>query len=583
MQTTEPFGAMLRRLRVAAGLSQERLAERSGISATGVAALESGRRTTPRLNTVGLLCDALGVDAAQRSALIAAARPGGTTPVEAPAESEVATPHPTAPSPPAGERVFVGRGAERAALLDAWTRRTRVVLLLGEAGAGKTSLADVFAAELGPRCRTILRGRSTPQQLGAYESFIEPVRTALGALDGALASGLQDLGRMIPGLFDHTAELLVPSRSDPATERRLLFETVARLLASTGPTLLVLDDVHWADEGTLALLAFLSAQPELSDLMILGTVRSTDLTPSTGAALADLRRHCSVLRLPIGGLNRDELVELMSSVAVGSVSDALIEAVTEATNGNPLFVKELTEHLLQRSSDGPDAPAGTARAGVPDGIRATIELRVAGLSTEAQSLLRGASVLGQRFDTAIAGHLVGLSGDALLSAVEDALVSGLLVERSATSSEFSHGLVATTVYESMSGLRRHSLHRTAATTLGDRGPSTTPEIVDVARHWGLVAAQDPSAGATAAAWAVRAGDAAAASAAIDEAIAGTSVRSRARTARRRLERARWSVSARRSPRQVASPTATSTSSRGSSAPTRRATRWSSRGPRSASP
>ena len=517
---------MLRRLRVGAGWSQERLAERSAISANGVAALEAGRRTSPRLNTVGLLCDALGLDPEQRAALIAASRPASPTTADPTNEVNTAT-NPRmldsasilrkapAVEQPYDDSKFIGRDAERSALTEAWTRRTRVALLLGEAGVGKTTLANVFAAGVGAQCTT-LRGRATPQQLGAYEAFIDPVRNALAGvrtLDGRIPDGMRDLGRMIPGLFDHQTELLVPSRSDPATERRMLFETVARLLASIGPTLLMLDDIHWADEGTLALLTFLASQSELSDLMILGTVRSTDLTPATAAALADLRRHCTVARLQIGGLTRGELASLMNMVAAGNVSESLIDTVTTATNGNPLFVKELTEHLLQRTEGRADQHS------VPDGIRATIELRVSGLSTEAQSLLRGASVLGQRFEAGVAGHLVGLNGDALLGAVEDALVSGLLVERHATMSEFSHGLVATTVYESMSILRRVALHRNAASALADLGPRTTAEIVDVARHWGLVADGDVTARPVAASWALQAGDAAAASAAIDDAVA----------------------------------------------------------------
>ncbi len=513
--TTETFGAALRRFRTAAGLTQERLAERSGISAAGVAALEAGRRKTPRLNTVGLLCDALGVDPQQRAALIAAATSAGDAPPPAQLATAVSDRDVSAVvAQRSGHGSFVGRHAEMRALRDAWGQRTRVALLFGEAGVGKSTVAEAFAAELVERGVTVLAGRSTPQQLGVFEAFIEPIRTALAQFGDGVPASLRDLGRLVPGLITGGSDILVPSRSDPAVERRLLFDTVSTLLGSTGPTLLVLDDLHWADQDTLALLSFLTARLDLTNMMIVGTIRSTDVTASTSAALAELRRHCTVARLQITGLSRTELTQLVSDVAGSEVSDALIDAVSGATNGNPLFIRELTEHLLQHG-----VGSTGAKLTVPDGIRDTIELRVAGLSSDGQALLRGGAVLGQTFDLQLAGQLVGLDGEALLSAVEDTLLSGLVVEQTATVVAFSHGLVATVIYEGSSRSRRLVLHRSAAKSLADRCPVASGEIVDVARHWSIVADEDSTARSTAARWSVRAGDAASASASIDEAIA----------------------------------------------------------------
>jgi transcriptional regulator with XRE-family HTH domain/tetratricopeptide (TPR) repeat protein len=513
VSTTETFGAALRRLRVSAGLTQERLAERSGISADGVAALEAGRRKTPRLNTVGLLCDALGVDSGQRAMLIAAA-----TRVDAPRvqPAQQATAQGALLQGPwlGAGRSFVGRQAELKTLKDAWERRTRVAMLSGEAGVGKSALIDEFAADCARSGVTVLAGRSTPQQLGVFEAFIEPVRAALERFGNDVPTKMRDLGRLVPGLIEASVDVLVPTRSDPAVERRLLFESVATLFGSAGPTLLLLDDLHCADPGTLDLLSFLAARQELSNLMIVCTIRSTDVTTSTSALLAELRRHCTVVRLQVTGLSRAELAELVGVVAGPEVSDALISAVGGATNGNPLFIRELTEHLLRHGLDEGGAPAP-----IPEGIRDTIELRVAGLSSDGQTLLRGGAVLGQAFDLDLAGRLVGLDGEALLSAVEDTLLSGLAVERSATVAVFSHGLVATAIYEGMPRSRRLALHRSAATSLAERAPVAAGEIVDVARHWSIVASEDPTARSIASRWSVRAGDAASASASIDEAIA----------------------------------------------------------------
>jgi transcriptional regulator with XRE-family HTH domain/tetratricopeptide (TPR) repeat protein len=520
----QAFGTLLRQCRLAAGLTQERLAERSGISANGVAALEAGRRTAPRLNTVGLLCDALDLDAAARTAMFAAARTPDAAPPERSNAADVddttvlgsaSIAEHTSGAPAS----FVGRIDELHLLRDAWQRRTRVGLLVGEAGVGKSSLAEAFAGELAAQGVAVLRGRATPHRLGAYEAFVEPARAALGRFDGGtVPTVLRDLGRLIPGLVEIDGDAMVPSLADPAVERRLLFEAVSTLLALGGPTLLLLDDLHWADAGALALLAFLAGRADPPDLLIIGTVRSTDVTASTSAALADLRRQCSVVRVDLAGLTGSELARLVVDVAGSPVSDALLRTVTDATNGNPLYVKELTEHLMRRGVDT-DVADGWGGSSVPHGIRETIELRVASLSAEGQSLVRSGALLGQRFDLEVAGQLAELGGGAFVGAVEDALVSGLVVEESASTAAFSHGLVAATIYEGMSLTRRRLLHRSAAMALADRGPSSSAEIVDIARHWAFVAKADPGARATAADWSVRAGDAAAASAAIDEAIA----------------------------------------------------------------
>lgn len=541
----EGFGTELRRLRLAAGFSQERLAERSGISSNGVAALEAGRRKEPRLHTVSLLAEALGLDPETRAHLLSLARLRNdqqtTSSIAQPGSSDrpsdVATvaieigKHAEALRPSLFDNTLVGRGSEQRVLHNAWNTKTRVVLISGEAGVGKSTLAESFSSELAAQGVTVLRGKATQQQLGAYEAFIEPVRSAVSQFDGAIPSQLLELGRMIPGIIDESStNVIVPSRNDAVVDRRVLFETVTKLLTSLGPTVVVLDDLHWSGPGTLALLAFLAAHPELSDVMFIGTIRSTDVTTTTSASLAELRRHCTLVRIQLDGLGPQDLASLVKSIAGDSASKSLIDTVTTATNGNPLYIKELTEHLLQTSfvdSDGlprefadtkPNLPNPAGALTVPDGIRDTIEMRVSGLSIQAQALLRGGSVLGNTFELSTAGGLVDLAGETLLTAAEDALLSGLLVDQSATTVAFSHGLVSTTIYKGMSQARRHVLHRAAATVLAERSNTTAAEIVQVARHWEVVAEADPKARTEAGQWSVLAGDAASRSAAIDEAI-----------------------------------------------------------------
>lgn len=500
---------MLRRCRVAAALTQERLAERAGISAAGIAALESGRRRAPRLTTVSLLIDALGLESADRSDLLAAAGASADTtrsPELTPAPAAERTDH---------RRPFVGRAAEVQRLRQALGDHVRVVLVSGEAGIGKTRLVDevVFGARRSHR--VVLWGRCSAEHLGSYEPFVEPVREALRLRSDDHSANRPDLVRLLPELALPEHGGSVPTRADPGIERRLMFDAVVGVLAEAGRTVLVVDDGHWADSASLALLAHLAAAPQLSELSIVVTIRSTDISPSTAGAFADLRRLSTFARVDLDGLALDDLAQLVDLVAGDAAPPGLLDAVAEATDGNPLFAEELTEHLLSSGYTGAlDADA----IGVPQSVRDTLGRRLAGLSADTQRFLRCGAVLGKEFDVRLAGALSGHSGADSLNAIEDALLSGLVVERSARTLSFAHALIRTTVYDTIAAARRLELHREAAVLLESEHPSTNAEIAQLVRHWAEVASADQRAAPAAATWAVRAGDAAVAAAAIDEAI-----------------------------------------------------------------
>jgi transcriptional regulator with XRE-family HTH domain/tetratricopeptide (TPR) repeat protein len=517
----ESFGALLRRHRIAAVLTQEALAERAGISATGVAALEAGRRSAPRSSTIALLLGAFDLTDEERAALVTAAGSTGRDPsIRPPTDGGASQP---AASPArrvtgnfpglVGRFDFVDRPREVGRLRAAWSNRVRVVLVHGEAGAGKTRLVSEFVASVAAD-PMILWGRCTIDRLGAYEPFVEPVRCVVrqsstnAPIDGELA-------RLVPALPDGCSWAASPVRADPGVERRLLFEAVEALLSTLGPTLLVLDDFHWADAASLSLLAYLGASALLGDVVIVATVRSNDLSAVQAGALAELRRTVRVERIDLDGLQGDALTSLVERVAGEPVSASFAATIAQATDGNPLFVEELTEHLLaQANSGGP-------KATVPRSLLETLTGRVDSLSLDAQALLRAGAVLGRQFEVDLAGQLARLDGDRLLAACDDALLSTLVDEVSAVRFSFSHALVQSAVYETTSARRRLAWHRGAARHLELRiGDATAPDatIFDIARHWTFVAASDASAESAAARWAMRSGDAAAAAADIDEAI-----------------------------------------------------------------
>ena len=570
-----PFGLLLRQHRVRRALTQERLAELARISPAAVAALEAGRRRAPRLSTVALLCDALGLDEAERSELATAS--GGLAAPSAVGRAPAAVAEPG--RGPGGHLVrsamffepiggwphpFVGRRSQLALLLSALDHRQRVVLVAGEAGIGKTRLVDEVAKRSIGRGLEVLCGNWTPYGLGPFEGFVGPLRQALASLGQARADEHPDLARLLPELGPQPAPADLPGHGYPEVERHLLFGAVAEVLRSVGPTLLLLDDLQWADQASLALLFDLATDRSLGELVLMATIRAGELPAKTRSLLVDLERRSDVQWLELGALSATELEELIGEViggaapegaatsdgdaiggeALGSDDSAgpeLLAAVARLSEGNPFFAQELAEQLLggaqllgqgQPAGEGRllrqgrrpgDGAGGLARletmTALPERIRNFLAQRLAVLAPPTRAFLGAGAVLGRDWDPMLAGRLVELDAAGAIAATEDALLAGIVVEVSTARLSFSHSLMQTAVELDLAAIRRLDLHRRAASELELTAPGGSVPAADLARHWAAVATVDPSATSRAAHWAVLAGNEAMAAAATDEAIA----------------------------------------------------------------
>jgi len=353
--------------------------------------------------------------------------------------------------------------------------RGGLVLLAGEAGIGKTRLAEEALSRAGVR---VLRARTSPEGAPPFDPIASVLRAflrlepdGLGGLEGELAVLLPELGA--PRSDGGGAALLEALRR--------AFEEIAR----HGPTAILLDDLHWADETTLAeVLPLLGAALEETSLLVIGVYRSDEI--ARGHPIRRLRRD-----LRRGGRLRELVVEpldaastaLLAARALGAdPSPALAAALYERTQGLPFFVEELAGAL---------AAGGRIRAGrrgvellkgadvpLPDTVRDAVLVRAAALSDEARSILEVAAVAGLWFELPL---LVDLAGEAGL---DEAIESGLLIESEPGSAAFRHALTREAVYGAMRWTRRRALHRRYAGYLTGRGAG--PGLV--AEH--LLAAHD---------------------------------------------------------------------------------------------
>ena len=323
------------------------------------------------------------------------------------------------PPPP-----LVGRATELRTLIDAVTRPPAVVLVEGEAGIGKTRLVRAALDRLPSGDRAVLLGYCHQiREPFPYGPVFEALRDIRGRLPAA-----HRLNPVIGALRDHLPELdgaLPPSPQpldDPRAERHRVFRAIRALLAAVGPAVLVVEDLHWADDGTLDLLRFLAGQPP-QGLAVVATCRRDGVTgPPLGRAYRHQPDTTSVV-VRLTPLDASGVASLAGALLERSdLSPGFVTRLHERTAGIPFVVEELVRSLPASppGTDDPDAlDRAVDRAGVPLLLREAMAERMAGLSPAAAAAVRAAAVLrlpaDERLITAVGADPAALSSAVLSS------------------------------------------------------------------------------------------------------------------------------------------------------------------------
>jgi tetratricopeptide (TPR) repeat protein len=400
---------------------------------------------------------------------------------------------------------FVGRERETAVLEEQWRRAhdggARVVVLEGEAGIGKTRLAFELARAAAPDGPLVLWGRCDPDVGLAHGPFADVLGQLLTERDdlvermGALAP---HLSLLVPQLVPEPGDAS-PTSPEQVTARLFRAVGTALQLASEQPLLLIVDDVHWADPDTLALLhhtlSWLGDRP----CLVLLTLR--DAPPPVAAALAELQRQTPTTSLVLGGLSVDEVVTLLAASPLTWDGELRRVATTVAarTAGNPLYVTELL-----REAEGSGRPFDPAA--VPDAVARLLARRLGALDADLASVLVLAAIAGPAFDLETIEGCTTFAPDDLLDLIESLCRRRFLEERGPAQFAFAHDLVRDAVLVTVSATRQTRLHRRVADVLA--GTGADPAVV--ARHY---VAAGSSGLAEAVSWSLLAGQAALAGAA----------------------------------------------------------------------
>lgn len=436
----------------------------------------------------------------------------------------------------------IGREVELAALADAFKRVTvgdgrEIVLISGEPGIGKTTLAIEAARTAFEAGAVVLLGRCDEELGLPYGPFVEALSHYIThAPEDALRLLVDSLGaelvKLVPALRQRLNELPAPQSTDPDTERYLLFRAVEGLLdqiAEDAPLVVVVEDLQWADKPSLQLLRHVVANTSRQRLFIVGTYRHDELsgTHPLAEALAALGREPGVNRVGLSGLDDTEVVAFMEAAAGHSLDDrgvGLAGALYRETDGNPFFVWEVLRHLSETGAIYRD-DSGRWTASVdldtmvmPDSVRLVIGSRVAHLGPAVSHVLPLAAVMGREFDLDLLARVTQRSEDEVLDILDAAVAAALVAEVVDGPGRFvfSHALIQHTLYQDLGATRRARSHRQVAETMESAAGDDPARVGELAYHW--CNAPQPANAAKAIGYARQAGNAALAALAPDEAV-----------------------------------------------------------------
>jgi len=404
---------------------------------------------------------------------------------------------------------YVGRRAERERLQELWGQACegslRLALISGEAGLGKTRLSTYLALEAYGQGATVLYGRCDEDLGVPYQPWVQALRHFVKEAPRAVLRAHVEryggeLARLVPDLGDRVPDLPLPRQSDPETERYLMYAAAAGLLEGAGehePVLMILDDLHWADGPTLSLLRHVVTAGASMRVLVVGAYRDSELSrehPLT-ALLADLHRERGVQRIKLTGLEADDVMALMESVAGQEMDEegrALAVEITRETAGNPFFAGELLRHLaesgvtVQQDGGRWRLVGNVADLGLPQSVREVVGRRVERLGSDARTALSAAAVIGRDFDLDLLVGVVDFPEARLLDLLDEAVAASLLRESSERAGRFTftHALVEHTLYEDLGRTRRARLHQRVGEALEERCEDEPGErLGELAAHW----------------------------------------------------------------------------------------------------
>jgi DNA-binding SARP family transcriptional activator len=402
---------------------------------------------------------------------------------------------------------FVGRGAELETLVRQWESavggQLNCAVVSGEAGIGKTRVLRELATVVWDDGGIVLTGRCDEGAVVPFQPLVSAAVQYLsrhGATECPAWSlpGAAELAALLPRQLA-PAELPERLEADATTQRYWLFEAFFAVFdqaARQAPTLLLVDDLQWADPSTVRLLCHIAERGGHLPIFVAVSCRLSGREQIP--ALAELRRVVPLQEVALGGLPSDHIRQLVVDWTARVPSAAALAELEVETGGNPFFIGELLAAEDEAGAAGPRRRPvpGSGPVNVPEGVMALVGRRVDRLPAPAREFLEAAAVVGRAFRLDVIEAVCALDDEALSEAIDAAVEAGLVEEDEARGPGnylFSHTLIRRGVYEQLGPGRRLHLHKRIGNILLERfGMAPGPHLAEMARHLvlGQVGADD---------------------------------------------------------------------------------------------
>jgi DNA-binding CsgD family transcriptional regulator/tetratricopeptide (TPR) repeat protein len=388
---------------------------------------------------------------------------------------------------------FVGREGELSRLLAGLGGDARLVLVVGDAGVGKTRFAAEGMARAAAAGVVVVRGECLPL---AETLPLLPVAAALGELarldgGGLMAAALAaapgyvrgEVGRLVPGLGPGGGP--GPGGRDEGWQRERLFSAVAELLAAVAASAgcrigLVVEDVHWADGATLDLLTFLTRAGNPGAVGVVVTCRG-DEAPLDGQVagwLAQVRGAAGVEEIRLGPLSRSQVAQQAAALAGGPLPMGMVDGLYARAEGNPFFTEQLMAAAL---AGGAGAGLGVP-AGLPGRLAELLAARAGRCTGDARAVLAGLAVAGRPLNERFLGAVTGLGAQAVRGGLRELAEARLLAEDTGGETHRPrHALLAEAVAGGLLPGERAAVHESTARALAAAADQTLAG--EIAGHW----------------------------------------------------------------------------------------------------
>ncbi len=403
-----------------------------------------------------------------------------------------------------GRGRMVGRQVELNQLRELWQRAQQgqghLALISGEPGVGKTRLANEMLVLARLKGAVVLQGGCYEYEAATpYLPFVEAIRQwvhvqSRDVLAERLYSTAAELAKLAPEIEARLGPLSPNPPLPPNEERLRLFDHVTRFfqrLAAGRGLLLFLDDLHWADQGTLALLHYLLRALRQDRVLILACYREVELdrTHPLATALVEWYRERLASRLPLARLSLDETAAMLA-VLFGQISimTEMAEPIYRETEGNPFFVEEVVKSLIEQGQIYREAGRWERKAiaelAIPQSVKEAIGRRLNRLTEPCLDVLHTASALGKSFAFAELAAVATAGEDQLLDALDEASAAQLVSAEKDEAFSFTHDKIREVLHEEQNPIRRRRLHQHIGEGLeklyaGD----LDPHVQDLAHHF----------------------------------------------------------------------------------------------------